>query len=208
MATNKTIYLIRHGQTDYNRRGIVQGSGIDSDLNAYGRSQAQAFFDRYGDIPFDHVYTSELKRTIQSVEQFLDKGLSHTALPELNEINWGIHEGRESTESSREEFLRVVDGWRAGNLDLAIQGGETPNAMYNRQRMGWEKIMKDGFEQILICMHGRAMRSFLSLIMRSPLRDMDQYLHGNLCLYKLEGNEESLEIVLANDVTHLDLIPS
>jgi bisphosphoglycerate-dependent phosphoglycerate mutase len=39
----KDIYLIRHGETDYNRLGVVQGSGIDADLNDLGRRQAQAF---------------------------------------------------------------------------------------------------------------------------------------------------------------------
>jgi probable phosphoglycerate mutase len=42
----KTIYLIRHGETDYNRRGVVQGSGVDSDLNEMGQAQATAFFRR------------------------------------------------------------------------------------------------------------------------------------------------------------------
>jgi probable phosphoglycerate mutase len=39
----KDIYLIRHGETDYNRMGVVQGSGIDADLNELGQRQAQAF---------------------------------------------------------------------------------------------------------------------------------------------------------------------
>ena len=63
MNTKKTIYIIRHGETDYNRQGIIQGSGVDSDLNETGRIQAEKFFKAYHHIPFDKVYTSELKRT-------------------------------------------------------------------------------------------------------------------------------------------------
>ncbi|NDE62419.1 MAG: histidine phosphatase family protein, partial [Cyclobacteriaceae bacterium] len=40
----KKIYLVRHGQTDYNLQGVVQGSGIDAPINATGRAQAEAFF--------------------------------------------------------------------------------------------------------------------------------------------------------------------
>lgn len=40
----KDIYLIRHGETEYNRKGVVQGSGIDADLNELGQKQAAAFF--------------------------------------------------------------------------------------------------------------------------------------------------------------------
>jgi len=59
----KTIYLIRHGETDFNRRGVVQGSGVDSDLNDMGRAQAQAFFQAYQHVPFEKLYVSGLKRT-------------------------------------------------------------------------------------------------------------------------------------------------
>jgi len=41
----KTIYFIRHGETEYNKLGIVQGSGVDSELNENGRAQAQAFYN-------------------------------------------------------------------------------------------------------------------------------------------------------------------
>ena len=58
---HKTIYLIRHGETDYNRRGVVQGSGIDSDLNEMGRAQAMAFFQAYQHVPFAKLYISGLK---------------------------------------------------------------------------------------------------------------------------------------------------
>ena len=49
----KTIYLIRHGETEFNRMGIVQGSGIDSDLNETGILQARAFFETYRHITFN-----------------------------------------------------------------------------------------------------------------------------------------------------------
>jgi probable phosphoglycerate mutase len=64
IPTKKTIYLIRHGETDFNRQGIVQGSGVDSDLNELGRAQAEAFFQSYQNVNFDKVYTSALKEHI------------------------------------------------------------------------------------------------------------------------------------------------
>ena len=65
----KKIYLTRHGQTDYNLKGVVQGSGIDADLNATGRAQANAFYQAYKDHPFDKLYVSGLKRTFQSMDR-------------------------------------------------------------------------------------------------------------------------------------------
>jgi broad specificity phosphatase PhoE len=44
---DKELYIIRHGETDLNKQGIVQGRGINSDLNDTGRAQAAAFFKMY-----------------------------------------------------------------------------------------------------------------------------------------------------------------
>jgi probable phosphoglycerate mutase len=69
--SKKEIYLIRHGETEYNKKGIVQGSGIDADLNETGRNQAEAFHRKYGDVAFQKVYTSALVRTHQTVENLM-----------------------------------------------------------------------------------------------------------------------------------------
>ena len=92
MSTKK-IYLIRHGQTDYNLRGVVQGSGIDAPLNETGRKQAEAFYQTYKSVSFDKVYTSVLQRSQQSVKKFLADGIPHEAFEGLNEISWGNREG-------------------------------------------------------------------------------------------------------------------
>jgi len=69
------IYLVRHGQTDFNLKGVVQGSGIDAPINKTGRSQAAAFFEAYKDVEFDQIYHTSLIRTRQSIQQFVDRGI-------------------------------------------------------------------------------------------------------------------------------------
>ncbi len=204
MNTKKTIYIIRHGETDYNRQGIIQGSGVDSDLNETGRIQAEKFFKAYHHIPFDKVYTSELKRTVQSIEHFIENGFPHETLAEFNEICWGIFEGMVSTPESHRSYLAVLEDWKAGLLDRSIEGGESPNAMYKRQEVGLQKLLNRKDENtLLICMHGRAMRSFLCLLTGQDLSNMDQFKHSNLCLYVLEQNGVGFEIVQSNSIEHL-----
>ncbi|MDO8991677.1 MAG: histidine phosphatase family protein, partial [Daejeonella sp.] len=94
----KTIYIIRHGETDLNKLGIVQGRGMDSSLNEKGLEQAEAFYQAYKQIPFDKIYTSSLKRTHQTVQKFIDSKIPWVQYPGLDELGWGIHEGKESTE--------------------------------------------------------------------------------------------------------------
>ena len=70
----KTLYIVRHGQTELNRLGIVQGRGRDTDLNEEGRKQAGQFFEAYKNVHFNKIYISLLKRTQQSIQQFIDLG--------------------------------------------------------------------------------------------------------------------------------------
>lgn len=203
----KTIYLIRHGQTDFNKRGIIQGSGVDTDLNDTGRTQAEQFYRHYHHIPFSRIYVSSLKRTHQTVEPFLKhQQKAYTIIPELNEINWGIMEGMVPTPESTTEFAAIVKTWRNGNLDVAVEGGETPNQLQRRQQSGLFRLESDWpGSPVLICMHGRAMRSFLCLLTGHPLNLMDDFEHGNVCVYMLEKHKDEAyyRILLRNSRTHL-----
>ncbi|HAH35004.1 MAG TPA: histidine phosphatase family protein [Algoriphagus sp.] len=200
----KKIYLVRHGQTDFNLRGVVQGSGIDAPINDTGRAQAKAFFEAYQNIAFDQVYHTALIRTRQSIESFISKGIPTTALPELNEISWGDYEGTPMTPEEGEYYKHMLHQWQMGNLDYGIAGGESPNVVAERMRKGIQKILEGPGETILVCMHGRAMRIFLSLIFNYDLRYMDQFEHSNLCLYLLEQLSDGTFVLRkGNDREHL-----
>jgi len=203
----KTIYLIRHGQTDYNLRGIVQGSGLDSVLNDEGHQQAKLFYQAYHHIPFEKIYVSQLQRTHQSVAPFATNGHSLTILPDLNEINWGILEGQEPTPESYQHFLNISKRWKNGDYDAACENGESAMSMYKRQISALDIIHSENHSPILICMHGRAIRSFLCLLTQTPLSQMDNFGHENLCLYILEEDPkvpQKYNITLSNCTKHLN----
>ena len=200
----KKIYLLRHGQTDYNLQGVVQGSGIDAPINATGRAQAEAFFVAYREVQFDQLYHSALIRTRQSIQGFIDLGIPVTSLVELNEISWGNYEGTPMTPEEGEYYRMMLDQWQQGNLDYAIAGGESPNSVAERLHRAIQIILNGPGETILVCMHGRAMRIFLSLICETPLKEMDQYEHGNLCLYLLQQEEKGgFKLLNQTDQEHL-----
>lgn len=203
MSTKK-IYIIRHGQTDYNLKGIVQGSGVDSSLNAKGRAQAQAFFDMYRSVPFDKIYTSALKRTRESVQPFLAAGVPVEALPGLNEISWGTKEGQPITPEEDAYYHWMLQQWREGQTHHRIEGGESPEEVTYRQGEAWDHIMQQTQERtILVCMHGRALRILLCRLLHYPLRQMDTFEHQNLCLYQLDFTGTLFAVKKHNDVAHL-----
>nr|WP_236668659.1 histidine phosphatase family protein [Hymenobacter rubidus] len=198
--------MLRHGQTDFNVRGIVQGSGVDSSLNDTGRRQAAQFFAAYGHIPFDKVYTSALRRTHESVQQFLDLGLPHEAHAGLNEISWGVREGTRITMEEDAEYREVLAGWVAGDTHARLTGGESPEEVAARQRPFIELLKSREEEQtVLVCMHGRAMRVMLCQLLNYPLSCMEGFEHSNLCLYKLEYTGSVFTIKNFLDVAHLQV---
>ncbi len=204
--TSKKIYLIRHGQTDFNLQGIVQGSGVDSDLNATGRAQARAFYEAYKDVRFQKIYTSALKRTRQSVQSFIDDGIPTEALAGLNEICWGNREGQRITPEEDVYYHYMLAQWQIGNTSLRLEGGESPDDVVVRMKPAIDQIMNArGEDTVLICMHGRAIRILLCMLLNHPLRAMDAFEHQNLCLYLLHYNGSSFTIERNNDVSHLRL---
>jgi len=203
LATKK-IYIVRHGQTDYNLKGVVQGSGIDAPINENGRQQAAKFFEAHRHLKLDKVYYTGLQRTKQSIQQFLDLGLPHLALPELNEISWGKYEGVPMTHDENQYYLHMLSRWAQGDLDYAIAGGESPNLVKKRLKVGIAKILEEGHEQVLVCMHGRAMRMLMSILLGYPLQYMDLFEHQNLCCYELTlMGEEQFRLDRYNDTSYL-----
>lgn len=203
----KTIYLIRHGETEFNRRGVVQGSGIDSDLNELGYLQAKAFYDDYQDIKFDKIYTSKLRRTVQSVQEFINLGIPYQQFEGLNEISWGEKEGKVPNYLEDENYLEIIANWGNGKTDIpAATGGETPEQVLDRQKLAFKEIIARSDEKmILVAMHGRAIRILLTHLLDLPLSEMDTFNHSNLCLYRLiyDYQTKRFSLDLANNTKHL-----
>lgn len=200
---SKKIYLIRHGQTDFNLKGIVQGSGVDSDLNEKGRQQAEAFYAKYKDVPFKKIYTSALIRTHQSVSKFITAGIPHEPQKGLNEISWGMWDGKLPTSEMNSVYWQIVNRWKQGDLEAKIEGGETPIEVEERLVPMVQKLLQQDESPVLVCMHGRAMRILLAMLTGQSLAVMDSFPHENLCLYLLEVVDGQAVIVEQNDLSHL-----
>lgn len=201
----KQIYIIRHGETDLNKQGIVQGRGIDADLNETGKAQAEAFYQLYKNVAFDKIYTSTLKRTWQTVQRFIDAGLPWERLSGLDELAWGIWEGKPNTPEAREAFRNITEAWQAGNYQAKFEGGESVQDVYERLKQPKEALKSKPEEQtVLLCMHGRAMRVFLCLLLDKPLSEMTEFQHQNTVLYKLAFDGNKFSVLEFNNTVHLD----
>lgn len=201
---SKKIFLIRHGQTEYNKKGMVQGSGIDASLNEKGKWQAAEFWEHYKDYPFERVYTSALIRTKQTVARFIEKGIPHIEFDGLNEIHWGTKEGKVATTEDKDDYMRVTKAWQNGELHVKIEGGESPLDLKKKQEVVLEYLKnEEEGEHILICMHGRAMRILLCIMTECSIAEMDRFEHDNTSLYILNYANNRFELEASCNLDHL-----
>lgn len=201
----KKIYLIRHGQTEFNKMGIVQGRGVDSSLNEVGVDQADRFYGHYKTQPFDKIYTSSLRRTKETVSKFIKQGIDHQALPGLDEIHWGTKEGKPFNERDHHEYGEVTTQWQQGNTHVRIAGGESPDEVKVRQKESLEQMMINQDEHtILICMHGRALRVFMCILLNYPLKHMSLFPHNNTGMYSITYTGKYYRVDTVNSLWHLN----
>lgn len=191
---------MRHAQTEYNKKGIIQGSEVDSDINDFGENQSSLFYNFYKSIPFDMVYVSALKRTYQTVRRFAEAGIPCKKLKEFNEISWGINQGKSD---DLKEYEQLINSWVSGNLDEKFENGESPNEMSERLVKGFDKVIKENHENVLLCIHGRALRILLSKIIDKDLTKMDKYTHSNTGVYIIDYKDNEYDIVGENLKNHI-----
>lgn len=200
----KEIFLFRHGQTDLNLAGIVQGQGVDSDLNQLGLKQAKLIFEKFKSYEFDILITSELKRSRQTFQHFIDQNYPFLINRDINEINWGVHEGRPTNNKTKAEFRSLINNWKAGNFSAALKGGESGEEMMKRVINFWNFVTELDASRIAICSHGRVMRAMLSYFVKGNFLHMESFQHENACLYHLRINDKGNHILVSNDVCHLN----
>jgi phosphoserine phosphatase len=199
----KNIYIIRHGETAFNKLGIVQGSGVDTDLNDTGRAQAAAFYQQYENVDFQLVITSLLKRTAQTVQPFLERGVPQLATALINEINWGAHEGKKSSPESRENYRATVTRWKSGDYTAHTTDGESAEHLAQRLTEFLALVKSRPEQIILVATHGRTLRALICLLKNEPLLNMDKYDHFNTGLVLAHLDDDVFSVSIENDISHL-----
>ncbi|HYG17075.1 MAG TPA: histidine phosphatase family protein, partial [Bacteroidia bacterium] len=158
---------------------------------------------------FDKIYISGLRRTYQSVQRFINElNIPYEKLDALNEIRWGIYEGQQNSGEWKADYYKMIDEWAKGNLEHRVPNGENPLELQARQKPALEHILSQQQEEtVLVCMHGRAMKSFLCLMTNEPLHNMEIFSHQNLGLYIVAYDGTDFEIKTQNCGKHLQLTP-
>ena len=159
------IYIIRHGETDLNVKGVVQG-WYDEPLNESGRFLAAETGKRMKEIRFDGCFSSPLKRAAETAEIILRESgndLPITFDDRLKEMSFGEREG---THLSPEETAVFKTDPR--HLPR-FSGGETAEEVIQRTGMFLSDLAsKGGDGRYLVSTHGCALRCMLNRLYGDP----------------------------------------
>jgi broad specificity phosphatase PhoE len=184
------LYLARHGETDWNASGKLQGR-TDIPLNDVGRAQARALAARLVGEPITSVTTSDLLRAGETgdiVAEALGVQARHIDA-DLRERSFGIFEGL-----TREECaVRYPDEWRAW-VDHTITpvGAEAREAAVLRMTRALSRVAtRAGDEAALVVSHGGAMRLMLVEWFGAPVPPI-----ANGTVYRVEPAGNAFKAVL------------
>lgn len=159
---NLTLYLLRHGQTDLSRADNFCGSGLDPELTSEGLKMAEAFADAYRNTPWRAIYSSGLKRAINTAKPLGDAlGLPLQVRDDLNEIAYGAWEGQ-SKERVEEIYHDDYVHWLNDPAYHAPTGGELATTVARRGLQVIEEIRHEFSEgRVLVVSHKATIRIIL-----------------------------------------------
>jgi len=190
------IYLIRHGETDWNIKKLLQGHA-DIPLNEKGKTQAKQLAKKFSKIHFDSVFSSDLIRAIRTAEIIaLEKKLAIITAKALRERNFGKYEGK---------------SWIQGKISKLITKLEVKAKINKKDPFENDDMLMSRFttflretavaylgKTVLIVSHGGPMRRFLlRLDPERYKKELGRVSINNLAYFKIrsDGTDFLLEEV-------------
>ena len=203
MDNKLKLYIVRHGQTEWNVLEKFQGQ-LNSPLTPEGIKKIEKTASELKNIKFEAVYTSELGRTISTAKIILQNNnfekiknknekLTLYKLSELNEINFGEWQGM----NFKEIFIKYPE--EAHNYFCDVKNYTAKNIKGEELKDGLERFLKGlkkirsnhEYGNILIVTHGTVLELFFNYIQNKKAHDLDER--------KLIGNGEYKIFTLENE---------
>lgn len=162
------IYIVRHGETVWNKEKRLQGS-TDIELNEEGRYLAKETGKNLRNTEFDIVYASPLKRAYETAELIMEgRSVMVTTDERIREIGFGILEGKTSDQMTEEENHRINNFFTHPEIYTPAEGGESIESAVERAkdflRNEIEPLEAKGFKRIMIVAHGAINKAIMMYI--------------------------------------------
>jgi probable phosphoglycerate mutase len=197
------ILLVRHGETDWNAAGRIQGHS-DTPLNAAGRLQARRAAQRLAREPIRALYSSDLARAFETATIIgAPLGLKVVASPQLRERRYGEWEGLTSTEIQA-HYPEQFAIWRARSTDFAPPQGETRNEILTRALAELQMIARRHVrEMVVVVSHGGLCYVLINHMLGSIDGDRREFTFGNASIHTLDVTGDQWSVISMNETAHL-----
>lgn len=198
-----TIYIVRHGQTEWNLLGKTQGHG-NSDLTPKGIEQAELLADSMTKYPIDYIYSSDLGRAYQTAEIIGNKlNIEVEKTEALREMNFGTWEGRIIKDIIAED-PELYKMWRNEPHLAKIPQGETLSQIKERTDAFIKEINEkyDG-KHIVLVTHSLCARIMLLSFLDSDVKNIYRINQANTALNIIELRDYGPVVMKMNDTTHI-----
>ena len=168
------VYLVRHGETDWNRECRLQGQS-DTVLNEIGIELAEITAKELKDTEFDMIYSSPLRRAYMTAEIFnRGRELEIFTDKRLLEINFGEREGHRIPGRDEDDGNPIYDFEFRTEAYNPPEGGESFDDVFARTKDFWDKVivpLEGKCENILIIGHGCMNRTIINRLLDNPIGD-------------------------------------
>jgi probable phosphoglycerate mutase len=180
------LWLIRHGETDWNKNRIFQGH-LDTPLNESGQRQALGLLDTLSGVTFAKIYSSDLSRAVQTAQPLAEKrGMEIHTEKKLREIHVGLYEGI-PVEEVITENPEWVKRFREGDPTFLIPGGEAMGEFAERICYAVESIATEHQgERVAVFTHGGAIACALRRAYNDPDRRVFLTPNGGVVKLRLK----------------------
>lgn len=197
------IYLVRHGETDWNKEDRCQGC-IDIDLNSEGVRQAEFVAQRLVNEEIHALYCSNLKRAYRTA-QIIAKALnlSITRSEALNEISFGDWEGL-TFEEIRNRHDYDYNTWRLSPHTANFPGeGSLANVKKRVMKYVDEIISQNEGKNILIVSHGGVIKLIILGLLGIGLEAYNKFYIANTSLSIVHIEKDRRYLRTLNDTCHV-----
>lgn len=184
------VYLLRHGETQYNAEGNKYCGRTDIDLTEKGVQQAELVRAQLEGMSFDAVYSSPLLRAKRTAQ--LASGIQEVTIDErLIEVDFGIWEGY-----TKEQFIPAnPDLWESWKADpyhnRAGENGESGEYILSRLNSFYnDLVQKHPNGNVLVVGHNGINRLFLAHKLGMPLKNYQKLVQQNSSITRFELDEQ------------------
>jgi len=200
MGVCMRVFLVRHGQTDGNKKELIQG-WLDLKLNETGINQSKLLAKRLKKENIDVFYSSDLKRAVMTTDEikkyFPGKPWIRSKI--LRERNFGILEGVHV-----KHYYELLDSYGIKNYEFRPPFGESYLDVRRRAELFFREIKrKYAGQNVVVVSHGAFNRAFLSYLMDISLKDAMEIHQENTCVNIIEVKGKP-KVIALNDFSHLN----